>query len=178
MNAKFFLEFVKNPIKMSSMFPTGSKAGRMMAKAAKADDARIVVEIGAAHGNVTREILKIMPKKATLYAIEINKALYEELSAIQDKRLKPIHGDATQMNKLLEKHGIKKADCVISTVPLATMPKKAKKIVANVKKLTSGPFVQIQYSKTMDKFFRKNFNKIDVGFCQKNVPPVFFYICR
>ncbi len=172
------LEFIKHPIKLSTIAPTGKKAGEKMAQLAEVNKAKIIVELGAAHGNVTKEILKLMPKNAKLYSIELTKGLYKELTKIKDERLIAIHGDATKLTEIMKKHKVTQADCVISTVPLATMPKKAQIIVNKIKETTKGPYVQIQYSKTMEKFFKKNFDKVEKTKIIKNIPPAHIYKCQ
>jgi len=178
MKLKFFFEFVKNPIKLSTFVPTKRDTGRLMAEMASAHKAKTIVELGAAHGNVTREILDVMQNDSTLYSIETNKTLYKELCKINDKRLVPILGNALNLKELLEKHGVEEVDCVISTVPLAVMSrKKARKILTNVKSITKDTFVQIQYSKVLDKFLKRQFDDVQVEFRSENVPSVFLYKC-
>ncbi|MEM3154107.1 MAG: NAD-binding protein [Candidatus Woesearchaeota archaeon] len=178
MNAKFILEFVKHPVQMSTMIPTSGQAGLLMAELAGAKKAKTIVELGAAHGNVTRQILKLMHPDAKLYAIEINKTLAAELKKINDPRLMAIHGDAMHTDKILNRYGIKKADCIISTLPLTTLPERTvRSIINNSKKKLNGPFVQIQYSRIFEKQLKKHFKKTTYKFVLENMPPAFIYQC-
>jgi len=149
-----------------------------MAELAGVSKAKIIVELGAAHGNVTKEILKLMLPDARLYSIEINKTLWKELCKIEDERLTPIYGSAVDVKELIKQHQVEQADCVISTVPLATMPKTAKEIIKNVKQITKGPLVQIQYSKAKDKFLKEKFNKVEIVSSKQNIPPALLYKCQ
>ena len=178
MNMKFFLEFMKNPVKLSTAIPTKAAAGKKMAELAGVSTANIIVEIGAAHGNVTREILKLMQPNAKLYSVEVVDGLYEELKKISDPRFTAIHGDVRFLQAILKEHGVLQADCIVSTLPLATMPRAAKYFIAEMKKVSTGPIVQIQYSRTIDKFFRKHFQNVHITEFTDNMPTVYFYTLR
>ena len=178
MSISFFLELIKNPLQISTLAPTSKGAGDLIVDLAEVDNARTIVELGAAHGNITKQILKSMKKDAKPYSIELNRKLFEKLSKIKDKRLTPIHGDASNINLLLKNHGVEKADCIISTLPLVTLPKEVeKKVIKNSKKILNGPFVQIRYSNLYENNLKKEFSKIERHFVGKNLPPTFIYKC-
>ena len=84
------------------------------------------------------------------------------------------------MEQHIEQLNIKKIDYIVSSVPLLTLPKQTtNKILLVSSKIldTNRKFIQLQYSKLLDKRLEKYFNKIDVNFTPKNYLPSFIYTC-
>ncbi len=75
------------------------------------------------------------------------------------------------IRELLNKLKITKVDYIISSIPLVTLPKKITNNILLTSAETLGKnkkFVQLQYSKMMDKRLKKYFNQIDIKFTHKN----------
>jgi phospholipid N-methyltransferase len=81
---------------------------------------------------------------------------------------------------LLHELGIEKVDYLISSLPLAILPKADldvlfKKIPQYL--INDGNFVQYQYSLNKYKFLKSVFNSVKLDFTPINLPPAFIYRC-
>jgi phosphatidylethanolamine/phosphatidyl-N-methylethanolamine N-methyltransferase len=76
---------------------------------------------------------------------------------------------------------IEKADFIVSSLPLAILPKTLRKrivIEANNRLNIDGEFIQFQYTLQSLKLFKKVFKKVSVRHCLFNIPPAFVYSCK
>ena len=116
----FFRQFLKHPKALSSVVPSSKDLGRMALSAAQLDQAKVVVELGAGCGGMTRQIFEAIPKRTRFMAIEIN----EEL--INTARKRPpkadlILGKAQNLPIYLESRGEESCDAIISGIPWASL---------------------------------------------------------
>ena len=120
----FFRQWLKNPIKMASVTPSGPQLARMMMDELPRD-ARRVIELGGGTGVFTRALLKHGIAADDLLVLEINSALHEHL-----RRLFPgthaVQGDARELARLADASGYFRhgpADAVISGLGMLSMPR-------------------------------------------------------
>ncbi len=168
-------QFMKEPKQMSTCFPTSEYAARKMAS--QIGDARNIVELGAANGKVTREILKKLPEDGRLISFEIDPGLAENLrNNIKDPRLEVIVDDAKNMRKHTES-----VDCIISTIPLTSMKKDERNYMIQqcYDTLEHGNYVQLQYCRAVKKELEEMFRKVEIDRSFRNIPPsTVIYNCR
>ncbi len=140
---------------------------------------KTVIEFGPGPGNVTKEIVKNLDKNSKLTCFEINKKFHNELKQkIKDKRVKIINDSAANVLKYC-----KNGDCIISTLPLLSLPKKdVDKIIENSYKTLGkdGIFVQIQYFYPFSlKQLKKYYSDVRIKVVVLNFPfPTFVFVCR
>lgn len=143
--------------------------------------ARLIVELGAGTGCVTREILRRMRPDARLLAIEVNPALAAACrEAIADPRMTLTEGCAGALPEILERHGMERVDAVISSLPLAIMPDDLVDCVLDASRdalRRGGCFAQYQYSLADQDRLARRYGRVDVAFTLLNVPPAFVYRC-
>jgi len=152
-----------------------------MIKPVDFNKARIIVEFGPGTGVITLEILKRMNEFAKLIVFEINTEFADELSKIPDTRMEMIKDGAENIEMHLKERGIGKVDYVISSIPLAMIPKKTEYAILNsVKKnlKPNGAFIQFQYSLASLKKLKEVFDEVKINFTSMNVPPAWVFTCR
>jgi phosphatidylethanolamine/phosphatidyl-N-methylethanolamine N-methyltransferase len=85
--------------------------------------ARVVVELGAGTGAITRALLAELHPLATLVVFEINPRFYNYLKAhFSDPRLVLIHSNAENLDRELQQRGYHEVDAVASSLGLGLMP--------------------------------------------------------
>lgn len=178
---KFFTESVRNLKTVGTVTRSSKYLCKAMIKPVDFTKARIIVELGAGDGVVTKHILKKMHKDALLLSFELNSAFCEQMREIKDSRLIIIEDDAEKIGVYLEKYGHEKADYIISALPFTLFPEEVTyRILNNCKKLLSpeGVFIQIHYSLLVKKIYQNVFEEIKLNFVPINVPPAWVFICK
>jgi len=173
----FIFSFFKDWRQTGSLVPSSWFLARRMIRPIDFTSAKVIVELGAGTGVVTRMILKKMRHDARLYVFEINKTFCARLRRIKDDRLVIINDSAAEIKKYLSG---KRANHVVSSLPVAVLTPKLtnlilKSVYQNLKK--GGGFTQFQYTiRSYDKvkYFFKN---VKIGFTLLNIPPAFVYEC-
>src|ERR1035437_8335874 len=143
--------------------------------------AKIIVEFGPGRGVITLEIRKHMSQNAKLIVFEINDEFVEQLKEIPDTRMEVINDNAENIEARLKERGIEKVDYVISSIPLAMIPKKTEYAILNsVKKILNpeGALIQFQYSFASLKKLKEIFDDVQIGFTSRNLPPACIFTCK
>ena len=140
-----------------------------------------IVEYGAGDGVITREILKRIPARGSLIAIERNEHFAEELRAIGDARLTIVNDDVRIASKSLLRFGLTPLHLVISGIPFSFFkPEDRESIIRDTHRAlnSNGVFVVYQYSLLMLSLLKKYFSKVEWHFEPRNIPPYFVMIAR
>ncbi len=141
-----------------------------------------VVELGAGTGAVTKYILEVLPKNSKLISIEINPALAKKMAkSIDDPRLEIITGDASKLGKYIKERRIQKADYIVSSIPLGSLPQKIRLAIYNEIKnclKPGGLYIQFQYLLANLSEIKNRFIISHIGFELQNFPPAFIYTCK
>lgn len=121
--AVFLKRWLRRPLGMGSVTPSGQALGRAMARAAldglSADGA--VIELGAGTGSITRALLAAGIAERRLIPIELDSELHAHL-ARAFPNLRPLSGDAARLPELLATNGVGPVAAVVSSLPLLAMP--------------------------------------------------------
>lgn len=140
--------------------------------------AKIIVELGAGNGCITKKLLNNMRKDAVLISLEINEEFCTHLAkTIDDDRLQIVCGDAIETLKNL---GFE-PDYIVSSIPFKVLPKKDRALLIKAIKDASNSktvFVQFSYFISMYSFLKDNFIKVKIDFTPLNLPPAFVFKCR
>ena len=177
----FIKAFLKNPSKVGAITQSQYFLAKELISSVDFNSAKCIIEFGAGTGPVTKKILEKMSKRCTLLCFEIDPLLTKQLRRkFNDSRLKIIQDSAENISKYLQKYGFKKADYIISGLPLAIMPKNITKDVLNkilyyLKE--GGKYTQLQYSLVSLKKIKKFFPCLSISFIAINIPPAFVYVC-
>ena len=156
--------------------------------------ARVVVEVGAGTGVMTRALLDLMPPDSRLLAFEINARFARHLrSHVLDPRLQVIHARAETLQEELRGRGIDHVDAVVSSLALGFMAERQR--TAFLGELGSllgeaGVFTQYQYFHRLQmkngrirKFhlahlLQAYFSSVQQRIIWRNLPPAFVFVCR
>ena len=149
----FFRQWLKNPIKMASITPSGQQLAKMMI-AELPPGARRVIELGGGTGVFTRALLSHGIPGDDLMVVELNVPLHSHLQKLFP-RVHVVQGDASKLEHIAADNGYAAggpADAVISGLGMLSMPKSLQlDIVASAFGCLrpGGRFVQFTYGPTV-----------------------------
>ena len=172
--------FLKESIKNFKTVGTVTRSSRYLSRAvvrnAQLKNAKVIVELGAGDGVMTRHILDGMDQDAVLFSFEVNPQFCKVLKNINDPRLQVVNMSAEKLQEVLLKFGFNKADSVISALPFTVFPEElTRSIIQHVYDILpeGRPLVQIHYSLKTKKIYESVFGKARVQFEPRNLPPAF-----
>jgi len=177
----FSMEAIKNLKSSGTIAPSSRFLARKMVKHIDFRETDTIIEYGTGNGSITREILKQLPEEAKLLGFEINDNFFRMCGKIEDERFLLLKESACEVDTFCSRHGIQKADYVISSLPLAIFNDELiatilKKTLSVLKK--GGKFIQFQYSLTSHKKLKDNFESVKLDFTLFNIPPAVIYVCN
>ena len=180
----FFKQAIKNYQTSGTLVPSSRFLANRMLNAIDFSKAEVIVELGSGNGVITKSILEKIQPQTTLICFEINAVFFEELQEMEKqypKQLIVLKKSAENVVNELQKLGFNQADYIISSLPLAIIPKKiSHKILTNSYFLLKkyGVFIQYQYSLAHFNKLKKIFGlNIVLDFEILNFPPAFVYKC-
>ncbi len=175
----FFRSFLARPKEVGSVIPSSRFMERRLVRCAEIPAARVVVELGPGTGGTTKALLRALPPKATLLAIEINPRLARRVrERFQDPRLIVHCGSATELAEALEEHDLPAPDVVISGIPFSTMPSTVgREVIGAVRRALAvgGLFVAYQVRDRVAELGAEVFGPPRVEREVRNVPPMRVY---
>ena len=139
-----------------------------------------IVQLGFGTGVFSKKIVELMTDDAELYIFEIDKESKKHFdNMISKKNVKYYQLNANEINSILKDGSV---DCIISTLPLMSLPEKLVDKILNscVKVLRKeGLFFQYQYSLFSRKKIESIFgNRSEIHFELFNIPPAFIYMIK
>ena len=168
-------------VERGAVAPSSRYLARRMSECLPRHGNPVVVELGAGTGSLTQEILRRLPKKGRLVAIEVKPRLAESLKQhYSDSRFEVITGNAMHLSDYLVGAGIGKVDYVISGLPLGNFPRlQQMRILTQIKDCLSqnGVYVQFQYFLASVWRIKRVFQNVEIGFEPRNIPPAFILTC-
>ena len=177
---KFFKESVRNLKTVGTITRSSKYLCQAMIKPVDFSKAKVIVELGAGDGVVSKHILKEMSKDSILLAFELNPAFCEQMREINDPRLIVIEDDAEKIGSYLEQYGHEQADYIISAIPFTIIPEEVSyRIIRSCKEFLKkeGLFIQIHYSLIPKKLYKNVFGNVKLNFVPLNVPPAWVMVC-
>ena len=177
----FLKESLRNMTTVGTVTRSSAVLCKQMIRDIDFDQSKILVELGAGDGVVTKHILNRMASDAKLYSFEVNELFCEKLAEIKDDRLVILQRDAADIVEIMEEFGVKEVDYVVSAIPFVLVDDDVTITIINqCKKLIKedGFFVQIHYSLVLKKLYNKLFRVVSLRFVPLNVPPAFVFTCR
>lgn len=177
----YLSEFLKNR-SVGAISSSSKSLGRYMFGNLNYSDSKVIVELGGGQGVFTNEILKLIDPKCKLLVFEVNKAFCQKLrQEIKDDRVIIINESAEKIVDYLDKYNFKKADHIISSLPLSMFSNELKEQIlknASFSLSGNGQFLQFQYAPFDYKKLKSHFRKVNLHFSMLNFPPAFVYRCR
>jgi phospholipid N-methyltransferase len=176
----FLKAFLKNPGRTGSVIQSSPVLADKMLSKIDFQGAKCIVELGGGSGVITKKILQKMRPDCVLLCFEIEPALAEKLKNIRDSRLVVIDDCAEKIDIYLKYHGFQKADCIVSGLPLASLPPKTSRSILKTIYAylpAGGQYVQFQYSLAHLRQIKYLFSSVAISFVFLNFPPAFVYVC-
>jgi phospholipid N-methyltransferase len=179
--AFYYLKTFLRDEKVATVHPSSRFVVKRVLKELALKDAKVVVEYGPADGVITKEVLKHLPHDGTMIAIERNLDFYNALkSEIKDPRLKAVHGDVQDVERIVKGLGFDHVDRIFSGIPFSFLTPAGRDalLAATARTLNhGGRFVPYQFTTHLIPLLKRHFHKVEVGFEIINLPPVFVFTC-
>lgn len=177
----FFKEGIRNIRTTGTITRSSRFLCREMIRPLNFEKAKIIVELGAGDGVITRQILSRMSKDAKLISFEVNEKFCEVLRNIKDPRLVVAEDSAENIMAHLKAHGFEQTDYIVSALPFLSLPKELGTSILQKSAHAlrhGGIFTQMQYSLFLKHTYEAVFDRVTVRFVPLNVPPAFVFICE
>ena len=180
----FFRQWLKNPLSIAALSPSGKQLARQMIAELPANAQR-VVELGGGTGVFTRAMLEhgIVPEN--LLVLELNDELYAHLRA-QFPQAHVVHGNACELKAIAERDGFLGAglaDAAISGLGLLSMSRSLQRSILEAAFSVlkpSGRLIQFTYGPSSpvprDLLGELGLQVRRGGFAWWNVPPAAVYV--
>lgn len=194
----FFSQSLRSLSVTASLFPSSRFLATALLRPIDFGSAQVIVELGVGTGAITREILRRLRPGAVLLGVDLNPAFVNHVRRkIQDSRFIPVLGQAERLGTLLNRHGIARADAIVSSLGLSAMrPAQRSTILtqAAAHLTPEGVLTQYQYLHAGDKpdwvsslgfvrfaekeFLKAHFRHVASERVIWNLPPARVYTCR
>ncbi len=178
---EFLVEAVKNWKQSGAITQSGPNLCKAMVEHIDPLNDKIIIELGAGDGVITRHILDRMAPDARLFSFEINESLYQKLIEINDPRLIAIYDSAENLKEYLEEYKITEVDTIISGIPFVVLPTELTFSILTMSKeilKLGGFFVQFHYSKILKDLYQTIFGNYDTKVVLMNTPPAIVFTCE
>ncbi|MFC2335826.1 MAG: class I SAM-dependent methyltransferase [Selenomonas noxia] len=175
----FLKDFLLHPSRIGSITPSSSQLTRKMLSGLPWEELNTIVELGAGTGVFTKYVMEHRKPDSRFLVIEQDTLMRRLLMKQFPQAL--FGTQAECLPQIMRGWSLPKADCIISGLPFAVIPKNVcLHILAGIDRTLTddGIFVAFQYSPQMYETFRRIFRKVEVGFTFLNLPPAFIYVCR
>lgn len=176
--AVFLRRFAVAPGKIGSITPSSPWLTRAVTEKIEWNATFGLAELGAGTGVFTRAIVRKMNPGTNFLVFEVD----EELKTMLEKKHKdlPVYGDARELPRIMQNHGLRHLDCVVSSLPYAVLPAAMTSAIMDAVDSClkpDGKLIAYQYSTHMKRVFEKRFKDVRISFVLRNVPPAFVYVC-
>jgi len=126
----FLKRWLKNPLQIGAVLPSSASLSNLIAGFVRQTPDGIVVELGGGTGCLTRSLLQAGVPAHKLFVVELDQELHKFLKGTFPG-VNIIQGNAAELHKLIpqEYHG--RVSCVISGMPMSTIPNEVVKKIVN-----------------------------------------------
>jgi phospholipid N-methyltransferase len=177
----FTSNFLRDAYMVGSIVPSSRFLVNAVLEFVDWQRARVIVEYGPGVGTFTAEILQRMRSDATLVVIETNVDFVKFLGhGLPDRRLVVEHDSAENVQQILARRGLSRADYVVSGIPLGSMPRSLQSAITTASRKAldpGGEFLVYQFTSRVLPVLRDTFRNVRRGFEFRNLPPAQFFVC-
>jgi len=178
----FFRNFFRHPRMLGSIIPSSRFLIKQLLEPIDWDKAKVIVEYGPGVGGITAEILRRMRPDAHLIAIEMNPDFVGFLKkTLVDERIHVVEASAADVNEIMKKLGLPKADYIISGIPLGSMPRSVREpILHNTREALApgGVFLVFQFTTRVLPDLNRVFRYVKRKFEPLNILPAHLFFCQ
>ncbi|MEI6084332.1 MAG: rRNA adenine N-6-methyltransferase family protein [Verrucomicrobiota bacterium] len=173
---------LRSPRSVGAIVPSSPWLVAALVDAARIEQAQTVVEFGSGTGAVTNEILRRLRPRARLVAFEVDTHFATQLRLkVTDSRATILNTCATDAPRHLRELGMHSADCVVSSLPLTSLPRPLTHQVlkaATALLRPGGMFVTYQFTNAARSVLEHHFPQAQVSrLVLRNLPPAMVFIC-
>ena len=183
----FFLflgKFFKHGTAIASLAPSSPWLSRATVRNVDWSHAKVVVELGAGTGPITKVLAEQAPRDCRVIALERDpdfaRLLKERFQHLPNFEI--IEGDVRDLARMLDERGIQQVDYVISGLPVPSFPKDLQRDLFRVVRQILAPGGTYNQITEMPwvywRFYRKFFDDVRFAFEPRNFPPAGAYFCR
>ena len=180
----FFGKFLKHGTKIASLAPSSPWLSRATVGNVDWASARVIVELGAGTGPITRVIAERARPETRVVVLERDadfaKLLRDRFAGFA--HFEVIEGDVRDLSAMLAERGIDRVDHVISGLPVPSFPKDLQRdLFRSVRDVLDpgGTYNQItEIPWVYQGLYRKHFDRVQFIFEPRNFPPAGAYYCR
>jgi phospholipid N-methyltransferase len=178
----FLRGVLRAPRTVGAIAPSSRWLVRAMLDEAHIETASIVVEFGPGTGAFTQEIVPRMHPDARLIVFEIDALFAAGLQRrFPDPRVHVINASAAQSLAYLARLDALPADCIISGLPFASLPRPVTRAILHTTTVVLRPgglFVTYQYTPLMRRVLRGYFPQSYIArLVLPNLPPALIFVC-
>jgi phospholipid N-methyltransferase len=178
----FARNFLRHPRMLGSFVPSSRFLIRQLLEPVNWGRARVIVEYGPGVGGITSEVLRQMRADATLVAIETNPEFVSYLTeSITDPRLRVVAGSAADVDLILRRLSITRADYIISGIPFsAVSAPERERILRKTSQMLEpgGAFLLYQFTARISDDLKRVFGYVGRQFQPLNLLPAYLFICQ
>ena len=180
----FFGKFLKHGTKIASLAPSSPWLSRATVSNVDWARARVLVELGAGTGPITRVLAEKAHPDCRVIALERDpdfaRILRERFAG--QANLEVVEADVRDLATLLAERGIDSADYIISGLPVPSFPKDLQRDLFRVVKRVLAPggsYNQItELPWVYQGLYRTFFDEVRFAFEPRNFPPAGAYFCK
>jgi phosphatidylethanolamine/phosphatidyl-N-methylethanolamine N-methyltransferase len=182
--ALFFGKFLRHGTKIASLAPSSRWLSRTTVRNIDWTRARVLVELGAGTGPITRVLAERARPECRVIVLERDadfvRLLRERFGHLTNFEI--IEADCRDLASLLAERGIVRVDAIVSGLPVPSFPKELQRELFRVVRgvlAPEGTFHQItELPWVYWRLYRSYFDEVRFVFEPRNVPPSGAYFCR
>jgi phospholipid N-methyltransferase len=180
----FLGKFFRHGTKIASLAPSSRWLSRATVRNIDWSRAKVVVELGAGTGPITKVLAERAPAGCRVLVLERDpdfaRILRERFGHLANFEI--IEGDCRDLDRMLAERGIDRADYVISGLPVPSFPKDLQRELFRVVRRVLAPegsYNQItELPWVYQGLYRGFFDEVRFAFEPRNFPPAGAYFCR
>jgi phosphatidylethanolamine/phosphatidyl-N-methylethanolamine N-methyltransferase len=180
----FIGKFFKHGTAIASLAPSSRWLSQTTVRNVPWERARVVVELGAGTGPITRVLAEKAPTECRVVVLERDPDFARLLHQRFDRlaNFDVVEADVRDLTELLADRGIRQVDAVISGLPVPSFPRDLQRDLFRAVKqilVPEGTFNQItEMPLVYWRFYKRFFKEVRFAFEPRNFPPAGTYFCR
>lgn len=180
----FIGKFLKHGTAIASLAPSSRWLSQTTVRNVPWQRARVVVELGAGTGPVTRVLAEKAPTECRVVVVERDPDFARLLHQRFDRlaNFDVVEADVRDLTELLADRGIRQVDAVISGLPVPSFPRDLQRDLFRAVKqilVPEGTYNQItEMPLVYWRFYKRFFDEVRFAFEPRNFPPAGAYFCR
>lgn len=180
----FFRKFLRHGLVIASVTPSSRWLSRATVAPIDWDRARVIVELGAGTGPITRVIAERARPDCRVIVLERDPdfaaILRDEFGRLANFEI--VHGDVRHLHSILTSFGIDRVDHVVSGLATPSLPPDTRRELFDALRVVlkpEGGFHQItEIPWIYWPFYRRHFEEVRFVLEPRNIPPGGVYHCR